>query len=183
MADPWTNPRLYDRITLDGEEVECLAVIDGGDRTSPIEQQVSPGYAGAYTVAKLEKLSEVSYEFRMWEPAHLKTMRAWIARLHAGRKKRPNPKVWRLGDPRLEHNSITQVVTETISRLIQPEPGVGLYVFRVVFKEYGKRRQIGGVALPAKTETDKQIELVAAQNAALEKQLAALAKQQGAGAP
>lgn len=183
MADPWTTPGLYDRITLDGEEVACLAMIDGGDRTSPIEQQQSPGYAGAYTLAKWERLSEVTYEFRMWEPEHLTTMRAWIARLHAGRKKRPHPKVWRLGDRRLEHNAITQVCTETISRLIQPEAGVQLYVFRVVFKEYGKRRPLGGVALPAKTETDKQIEFVAAQNAALAKQLDALAKQQGAGAP
>jgi hypothetical protein len=183
VTNPIDQPWLYDYITLDDEKIAVLVKRTGGfDREQVVEQQQSPGYAGAYTVVKQEKLIEGTYRFMCWEPAHFTTMGALIARFNAGKQKRP-PRVYRLGDPAVAHNQLKQIVIGKISPLIEVSHSPIMYAYDIGVYEYRKRKPIGGVAVPEKTATDKQIELVAAQNAALQGQLDALAKAQSTGAP
>jgi hypothetical protein len=169
MIDPITNPTAFDRITLDGREVAVLAeATDGGDREQVVEQQQSPGFAGAYTVVKQEKLSALTYRFHCWLPAHFQALRPWLDTFKAGRKKRP-PRVYVLGDLSVEHNEIKQVICSKVSRLIKVSQG--RYAYDVHFDEYRKRRPIGGVAVPGLTATDIAIIGFEVANPALQAQL------------
>lgn len=179
MIDPFAQPTVYDRITLDDQEIPAVRdLTGGGTRTWTIEDHQSPGYAGAYTVVRQEKLSELTYRFRAWEGPGLAALRAWIDRFRRGQKTRP-PKVWKLGDPLVEHNEIRSVVVEEISALIPVQRG--LYAYEIKFHEYRRRRPIGGVAVPAKTATDADIEQQEAINRSLQSQLSALEKQAASG--
>lgn len=183
MSNPIDHPELYDYITLDDEKIPILVKRPSGfDREIVVEQQQSPGYAGAYTVVKQEKLIAGTYRFMCWLPDHFATMKTWIDRFRAGNKKRP-PRVYRIGDAAVAHNELKQIVVSNISPLIEVSHSPIMYAYDIKIDEYRKRRPIGGVVAPAKTETDRQIELVSAQNAALQSQLDALSKAQATGQP
>lgn len=181
MSNPIDNPEAYDRIALDDDEIqlpcECIA---GGDRERKIEQQQSPGFAGWYTVRKGEEPSDLAYRFFMWkvprgdDPVdHFEIGRSLVASLRAADKQKI-PKVYKITDLSVTHNEIKQVTLHKISRLIKVR--VGLYAYEIGFKEYRKKRPMGGVAVPAKTSTDLEIERQQAEAERLDAELEALKK-------
>jgi len=176
MSNPIDQPWLYDYITIDDEKVPVLVKhASGFDREVVVEQQQSPGYAGAYTVVKQEKLMEGTFRFMCWLPAHFATMDALIARFNAGKLKRP-PRVYRIGDAAVAHNQLKQIVIGKISPLIEVSHSPIMYAYDIGVFEYRKRRPIGGVAVPEKTADDTKIELQEATNKAGAEALASMEK-------
>jgi len=172
-ANPFTNPKAYDTIELDGVETPFCELVDGGDRSHTWEAQKSPGYAGAYSVSRGENISTVSYRFVALNRAEYEALKTFINGLRIGQKKRP-PKTWRITDLALESTEIRDVAVESISPY-QQEKGKQKWSVVVKFFEYKKRIPMGGrVKPPEKDELDTAIEQMTAENKALQSQLDAM---------
>jgi hypothetical protein len=172
VTDPISNPAAFERITLNDKEIPLFCErSEGGDREWVIEQQQSPGYAGAYTAVKNERLSSVTYRFHLWLPSHFVLFRPWLDTFRAGQKRRP-PRTYTVNDLSIEHNEIKQLVVRRISPLVKVSPG--RYAYDIGGDEYRKRRPIGGVAVPAKTEAERELEATRAEGVRLDAQYKAL---------
>lgn len=175
MTNPLNTPKAFDYIMLDGVKSPGYCErTDGGERSITIEDQQSPGFAGAYVVVKGEKISTITYRFHIWTIDQWKEWGRFEAMLKAGSKKRP-PRVYQLVDLFLRGTEVKQVVLETMSRHTQVK--IGHHAIDVKFHEYRKKKPIGGVAIPPPNEDDRLIDTLSAKNADLEKKLEAMLKQ------
>jgi len=177
-ADPDENPTVYEHPTLDDVPIPGTRVVrtQGGDRQMKVEQQQQPGFAGAFTIVKIEEMAALSYAIECADKAARDAVKAWLPAMRAAQKKRPKPTAFRFYDPALEHNEIKNVVVQQIGGWTKDDKS-GKWTVTIAFAEWKKRVPIGGGAAPrAKTEIEKQIEEQNAQGKALRAQLDALGK-------
>lgn len=179
-ADSSENPGIYEHPTLDGIPIPgtCVTRQQGGDRDIKVEQQQQPGFAGAFTMVRGEEMALVTYQIECVDKASRDAVRAWLPAMRAAQKARQGgylrPTAFRFSDPALEHCEIRSVIVKTIGGWVRVKPS-NKWTIDVTFAEWKKRVPIGGAAGPrAKSEVEKLIEDVNAQNKALEKQLAAM---------
>lgn len=177
-ADPSENPTIYEHPALENVPIPGTRVVrtGGGERSQKVEQQQQPGFAGAFTLVKIEDMATVSYRIECADKPARDAVRSFLEVLRKGQKQRPRPAVYRFSDPALEHNEIRSVVVSSLGGWTKADPS-GLWSVEVTFSEWKKRVPVGGAAAPrAKTDTEKQIEALNEQNKQLEKQLAAMNK-------
>jgi hypothetical protein len=173
MADltPRTAPTAHDIFTLDGLASPGLSRIEGGgDRVMDWQDQQAPGFAGAFSFQRFEKIATVTYLIELWEDEHFLRWEAWIAMLNEGRQRRP-PRAYTLVDLRLSHNAITTVGLESCSaqKLIRPT----VWGYSLTFHEFRKRQPVGGPLRPPDRQ-DVELERLNAEAKALDAQLAGL---------
>lgn len=177
-ADPQDNPTIYEHPTLDSIPIPGTRVVrtGGGERTMKVEQQQQPGFAGAFTLVKIEDMATVSYRIDCADKPARDAVNAWLPAMRAAQKSRPKPTVFRFYDPALEHNEIRNVIVQRVGGW-QKDDKSGMWSVDVALAEWKKRVPIGGAAGPRpKSDIEKQIEDLNAQNKALDAQLAALKK-------
>jgi hypothetical protein len=174
VGNPLDNPTAFDTFALDGISPPGLTMLKGGgNRKDKFENQQAPGFAGAFTVFRMEEISAIDYEIVVWTPEHFEKLRSFLDLLNTGRKKRP-PKIWKLTDPRVAHNNITDVCVVDVSALQRVGPGK--YSLGIAFTEYRKRKPYGGAPKRAKSELEKKVEAQNEENKALRAQLEAAEK-------
>ncbi|MFO0588839.1 MAG: hypothetical protein U0441_14915 [Polyangiaceae bacterium] len=177
-ADPSEAPNLWDHPTLEGQPIPGTRVVrtSGGDRSQKVEQQQQPGYAGAFTMVKLEDMATVSYRIECVDKAARDAVKPFLEVLRKGQKQRPKPAVYRFSDPALEHNEIRSVVVQSIGGWTRDEKR-NLYSVDLVLAEWKKRVPVGGPTAPrAKTDIEKQIEALNDENKKLASRLDAMNK-------
>lgn len=159
-ADPQDNPALYEHPTLDNIPIPGTRVVrtGGGERTMKVEQQQQPGFAGAFTLVKMEDMATVSYRIDCADKPARDAVNAWLPAMRAAQKSWPKPTVFRLYDPALEHNEIRNVIVQKVGGW-QKEYKSGMWSVDIALAEWKKRVPIGGVAKPRpKSEAEKEIE-------------------------
>lgn len=169
---PFETPAAFDTYQLDGS-ISPPGRADlkgGGNRKTKVEQKQTKGSKGGYTVVQGDELSGVQYEVVVWAPEHFTLLQAHLTTLNDGRKKKP-PRVYKLIDPRLEHNAIREVIVEDIGPLMRQGPGK--WSVTVSFAEYAKPAPSGGVpkAPVPKSDLEKKIDAQRQANEALAKEL------------
>lgn len=177
-ADPEDVPALYDHPTIEGVPLPGTRVVrtGGGERSMKVEQMQEVGYAGAFTVAKIEDMATVTYRIDCADRDTRAATRSFLEVLRKGQKQRPKPAVYRFSDPALEHNEVRSVVTQKIGPWVPSQPS-GMWSVEVSFSEWKKRVPIGGSVAPrAKTGLEKELEEANATNKALKDKLDAMAK-------
>lgn len=186
-ADPEDNPTIWEHPTLEGIPIPGTRVVrtGGGERELKIEQAQQVGYAGAFTAVRGEEMVIIGYRIECADRATRAAVNPWLVVMRKGQEQKAagstgqifKPAVYRFYDPALEHNRINSVVVHKIGGWYRPNEKSNLYAVDVSFKEWKKSVKIGGAVAPrAKSETEKAIEDVSAQNKALAKQLDALGK-------
>ena len=143
MTTPFDTPSAYDFFTLDGEESPLCYINSGGHRIQQVQKQQAPGFGGAFTVFRIEEISDVEYEFPAWNAAQYAVVKAFAAKLVAGSRKRP-VKAYKFLDLRLEHIGIKLVSPFDISPLDKSK-GSQMRRLLVKFVESKKLQPFGGV--------------------------------------
>lgn len=164
------RPTAYDFFTLDGERSPGIAIItSGGNRKEKIQDQQQPLTTGANTVVQGSENSVITYQLQLWEIGHLQTWRRWESMFLAGRKQRPNPRVYTIVD--LNVSWLTKVIYEDMTPQKPEKPG-GPWTRTLVLHEYNRVKPYGGPIVPG--FLDKQLAAQGAVNAGLQKQLIGL---------
>lgn len=177
-AHPSENPTLYEHPTLENVPIPGTRVVrtGGGERSQKVEQQQQPGFAGAFTLVKLEDMATVSYRIECADKPAWEAVIPFLQVLRKGMRQRPKPAQYRFSDPALEHNEIRSVVVQSIGGLTKTDPS-GLWSVEVTFAEWKKRVPVGGPTAPRDdSEFDNKVKGLNARDAAADKAYDAMKK-------
>lgn len=169
VDSPIENPSAWNSITIDGIDTPGICELSGGVRKTKIDEQVSPMQSGSFSVTRGLELVSVNYKVRVWTTEQFNELQALANRLARAQESRP-PRQLRLVDLALAHLQMKGAEVAWVGPIENPKPGTWTLGFG--FKEWKKRRPIGGVARP-KDDIDRAIEAQEQQNADLRAQIAA----------
>lgn len=171
--NPITNPRLFDKFTLDGNPAPggVTRIKSGGNRAMEYQEAQTPGEAGANLILRFQHVSRITYLIECWTKAHFAAFDVWIAGIMSDKDLRP-PRVYKLQDMRVAHNRINLLVFTECSA--QQELAPGKWGYEVSFGEKPKRKAIGGAVKAPANAVEAKIAALSAENKALDGQLAAL---------
>ncbi len=152
MSDPYTSPALYDFHTLDLVRCPGLSVIMGdGERLEEFQDMQVPLTSGATTTFRFEPNGKIRYAVKLWRAELFGPWRAFVAMLMEGKNRRPRPRVYALGDARLEDVGMSSVSFQSIGPR-QVKRGDATLI-EVGYKEVRRQKPYGGVALVDNNKT------------------------------
>ncbi len=156
MSDPYTSPALYGFHTLDLVRCPGLSMIMGdGERLEEFQDMQVPLTSGATTTFRFEPNGKVRYGVKLWNATFFAAWKTWVAMLMEGKNRRPRPRVYALGDARLEDVGMSSVSFMGIGpRQIKRGDAT---IVEVTYKEVRRQKPYGGVALVDKNETFKRL--------------------------
>jgi hypothetical protein len=173
MTTPFDTPGAYDYFTLDGEKSPLCYITVGGHRIQQVQKMQAPGFGGAFTVFRIEEISEVEYEFPAWNAAQYKLIETFAEKMAAGARKRP-VKAYKFLDLRLRHIGIKQVSPFDLGPLDKAK-GSQMRRFTCKFIESKKLAPFGGV--PSAAPVGERQTLIAGQKAERDANAARLASE------
>jgi hypothetical protein len=135
---PWPRTsadtaRLWDTVTLDGEEWPGLAEVDA-EITRRIQRRRARGRDGGRITDGGLDPTEVPIVFKAWKPEHFTALRALIPRLLA-RRRLADRTPMDVYHPALAVLGITQLYAKTLGA-VKPSGQAGMWEMRVTFIEY-----------------------------------------------
>ena len=161
------TPTAYNTIKLDGELCPGLAKIVGdGKREQEWQETQQPGTTGPSMNFRLEHAAKVVYAVKFWRGEQEDAVKAWIAKLVAGKDQRP-PKVWTLSDLRLEHNKIRRIAYHWCGPLEDGDQPTS-YQYQVAFVEKPLVKQMGGILKAPANPREELITRLSAENTVLD---------------
>jgi hypothetical protein len=145
--DPFLQPELGDLFTLDTLEHPGISWVDSdGKRTEEFLDQQVPLTRGATTIFKFEPNGSITYSIGMWTSQQILLWAQFVAMLNEGKNRTPRPRVYVLGDVRLEDVRIAQVSFQELGpRAVKRGSKM---VCTLKLKEVRRQKPYGGAALP-----------------------------------
>lgn len=159
-ADPQENPTVYEHPTIGNFPIPGTRVVRtaGGERSMKVEQQQQPGFAGAFTIVKIEDMATITYRIDCADKPARDAVKAWLPAMRAAQKARPKPTAFAFYDPALEHNEIKNVIVQLVGGWDHNEKS-GMWSVNITFAEWKKRVPVGGGAAPrAKNANEEKME-------------------------
>jgi hypothetical protein len=168
VETPIDNPSAYNAVSIDGVDTPGICTIgSGGVRKTKIDEQISPMQAGSFSVTRGLELVNVDYDIRVWTNEQYRELQALAGRLAAAQEARP-PRQLRLVDLAVAHLRMKGAEIAWVGPIKMPKTGT--WTFSFGFKEWKKRKPIGGVARP-KDWIDREQEATRIERAGLEAQI------------